>query len=111
MKDMTIRTRDTSFHTPQMSNLVFATLKLKNKVKAEIPAGTVVVVTEAGEVETFVKATHTGKTPLLVVERAEVGDAFIVVANKGCYINPAYVDKDGLAAVIAASNGDLRVAQ
>ncbi|WP_265413655.1 hypothetical protein [Escherichia coli] len=32
-------------------------------------------------------------------------------ANKGCYINPAYVDKDGLAAVVAASNGDLRVAQ
>ncbi|EIG3532550.1 hypothetical protein RX554_004977 [Escherichia coli] len=111
MRDMTIRTRGHIISYAADEQFSIRDVEIKNKVKADIPAGTVVVVTEEGEVETFVKATHTGKTPLLVVERAEVGDSFIVVANKGCYINPAYVDKDGLAAVIAASNGDLRVAQ
>ncbi|EEX1539831.1 hypothetical protein PS806_004771 [Escherichia coli] len=111
MKDMTIRTRGHIISYAVDEQFAIRDVEVKGKVKAEIPAGAVVVVTEAGEVETFVKATHTDKTPLLVVEHAEVGDAFIVVAHKGCYINPAYVDKDGLEAVIAASGGDLRVAQ
>ncbi|ELT8890934.1 hypothetical protein SAR06_004932 [Escherichia coli] len=111
MKDMTIRTRGHIISYAVDEQFSIRDVEVKNKVKAEIPAGSVVVVTEAGEVETFSKESHADKTPLLVVERAEVGDAYIVVAHKGCYINPAYVDKEGLAAVIAASNGDLRVAQ
>ncbi|EEY2953764.1 hypothetical protein ACQUO7_005043 [Escherichia coli] len=111
MKDMSIRTRGDiiSYAVDEL----FSVRDVPAKVTTDIAAGTVVVITDEsqGTVAVYNKSSHSDKTPLLVVERAEKGDVFITVANRGCYINPAYVEKESLDAVIAASGGALRIAK
>ena len=59
MRDMTIRTRGHIISYAADEQFSIRDVEIKNKVKAEIPAGTVVVVTEAGEVETFAAGCRT----------------------------------------------------